>query len=111
MTTAVKVGLGLVGVTVIYLGFIRKDENGYTAFNRLMDPTKGGRNVEPRTAGNSEMINAVGKKYSKGADLESGMVSRMKVGTKDVIGGEVCEWNGSNWVNCKPLPKKTVVAI
>lgn len=37
----------------------------------------------------------------------SASVNRVKKGDKDVIGGEVCEWDGSNWVNCKPLKKST----
>ncbi|HWY12363.1 MAG TPA: hypothetical protein VN026_13605 [Bacteroidia bacterium] len=33
----------------------------------------------------------------------SNPAGRMKVGTKSVISGDICEWDGSNWVNCKPL--------
>lgn len=36
-------------------------------------------------------------------DEISNPAMRTKVGTKTVIRNEVCEWDGSNWVNCKRL--------
>lgn len=66
MTTPVKVGLTIGGLAIVYFGFIHKNKNGYTAFQRLMDPTKGGTKVDPhKNVGAEENHNATGKKMDK----------------------------------------------
>jgi hypothetical protein len=37
----------------------------------------------------------------KDAATALAQAGRLRPGTKALIRGEICEWNGSNWVNCK----------
>lgn len=62
MTTPVKVGLALGGAAILYLGFIRKDKNGFTAFQKLTAPKVPGRTAD---SGVEENHSATGKKMDK----------------------------------------------
>lgn len=112
-------------IGVIYFGFTEKGKQKWSV---MFDPTKGGTNVDPRTALTAEDATLAVNKGADGLDATprkagfgSGFGSngadgvmtrgvfpfassaRMKPGTKKVVRGEVCEWNGSEWVNCKKL--------
>lgn len=55
MTTPVKVGLGIGGLALLYFGFIHKDKNGFTAFQKLTAKKIPNRTVD---SGVEEKLNA-----------------------------------------------------
>jgi hypothetical protein len=68
----------------------------------------GGFNGEfPGESNNDEFDLFAGKTAQKKGGEWQLLASKMKSGTKGVVRGEVCEWDGSNWVNCKKLGGST----
>ncbi len=62
------------------------------------------------TEADRELLNMSGpisKLFNLTPPPSKDILARLKPGTKGVIRGEICDWDGANWVNCKKMGSAT----